>query len=90
VVVGDLIGDGSGREFELIGKAPNLAARLLELAEPNQILVAPSTRKLLGDLLEFEVSVTNASKGSTSRSTFGGQFDRARFQVGSKPATLRT
>jgi class 3 adenylate cyclase len=54
VVVGDLIGDGSGREFELIGEAPNLAARLLELAEPNQILVAPSTRKLLGDLFEFE------------------------------------
>jgi hypothetical protein len=45
---------GSGREFELIGEAPNLAARLLELAEPNQILVAPSTRKLLGDLFEFE------------------------------------
>ena len=54
VVVGDLVGDGSGREFELIGEAPNLAARLLELAEPNQILVAPSTRKLLGDLFEFE------------------------------------
>jgi class 3 adenylate cyclase/predicted ATPase/ABC-type lipoprotein export system ATPase subunit len=54
VVVGDLIGEGSSREFALIGDAPNLAARLQQLAKPNQILVAPSTRLLLGDLFEFE------------------------------------
>ena len=54
VVVGDLIGEGSSREFALIGDAPNLAARLQQLAKPNQILVAASTRRLLGDLFEFE------------------------------------
>ena len=54
VLVGDLIGEGSSREFALIGDAPNLAARLQQLAKPNQILVAPSTRRLLGDLFEFE------------------------------------
>ncbi len=53
VVVGDLIGDGSAREFALVGEAPNLAARLQALASPNQILVAPSTRRLLGGLFEF-------------------------------------
>ncbi|HET8972465.1 MAG TPA: adenylate/guanylate cyclase domain-containing protein [Pseudolabrys sp.] len=54
VVVGDLIGEGSSREFALVGDAPNLAARLQQLAKPNQILVAPATRRLLGDLFEFE------------------------------------
>lgn len=54
VVVGDLIGEGSSREFALVGDAPNLAARLQQLARPNQILVAPATRRLLGDLFEFD------------------------------------
>jgi class 3 adenylate cyclase/predicted ATPase len=54
VVVGDLIGEGPSREFALIGDAPNLAARLQQLAKPNQILVAPATRLLLGGLFEFE------------------------------------
>src|SRR6266567_2650111 len=53
VVVGDLIGEGSAREFALVGDAPNVAARLEALAEPNQILVAPRTRHLLGGLFEF-------------------------------------
>lgn len=53
VVVGDLIGEGPSREFALIGEAPNLAARLQQIAAPNQILVAPSTRRLLGELFEF-------------------------------------
>jgi class 3 adenylate cyclase/predicted ATPase len=54
VVVGDLIGEGPSREFALVGDAPNLAARLQQLANPDQILVAPATRRLLGDLFEFE------------------------------------
>jgi class 3 adenylate cyclase/predicted ATPase len=54
VVVGDQIGEGPSREFALIGDAPNLAARLQQLAKPNQILVAPNTRRLLGGLFEFE------------------------------------
>jgi class 3 adenylate cyclase len=32
VVVGDLIGEGPSREFALVGDAPNLAARLQQLA----------------------------------------------------------
>ena len=53
VVVGDLIGVGPSREFALVGEAPNLASRLQQIATPNQILVAPSTRRLLGQLFEF-------------------------------------
>jgi predicted ATPase/class 3 adenylate cyclase len=54
VVVGDLIGQGPSREFALVGEAPNLAARLQQMAKPNQIFVGPSTRRLLGELFEFE------------------------------------
>ena len=53
VVAGDLIGEGSAAEFALVGDAPNLAARLQGLADPNQILVAASTRRLLGRLFEL-------------------------------------
>src|SRR4029450_5104896 len=53
VVVGDLIGEGPSQEFALVGEAPNLAARLQQIAKPNQILVAPSTRRLVGGLFEF-------------------------------------
>jgi class 3 adenylate cyclase/predicted ATPase len=53
VVVGDLVGEGPAQEFALAGKAPNLAARLQQLAGPNQILVSSDTRQLLGGLFEF-------------------------------------
>jgi class 3 adenylate cyclase/predicted ATPase/ABC-type lipoprotein export system ATPase subunit len=72
VVVGDLIGEGSSREFALIGDAPNLAARLQQLAKPNQILVAPSTRRLLGGLFEFEDLGDQEVKGFSAPITVSG------------------
>jgi len=63
VVVGDLIGHGSAREFALVGEAPNLAARLQALAGANQILVAPRTRRLLGDLFELADLGEHSIKG---------------------------
>jgi class 3 adenylate cyclase/predicted ATPase len=54
VVVGDLIGSGASQEQAIVGETPNLAARLQGLAEPNSVVVAESTRKLLGSLFELE------------------------------------
>jgi class 3 adenylate cyclase/predicted ATPase len=54
VVVGDLIGSGEAQERGIIGETPNLAARLQGIAEPNAVVIAESTRKLLGDLFELE------------------------------------
>ena len=48
VVVGDLIGEGASQEQAVVGETPNLAARLQALAEPGTVVVAASTRKLLG------------------------------------------
>jgi class 3 adenylate cyclase len=54
VVVGDLIGSGSSQEQAIVGETPNLAARLQAVAEPNSVVIAESTRKLVGNLFELE------------------------------------
>jgi class 3 adenylate cyclase/predicted ATPase len=54
VVVGDLIGSGSSQEQPIVGDTPNLAARLQGIAEPNSVVIAESTRKLVGSLFELE------------------------------------
>src|SRR5262249_10576925 len=53
VVVGGLSGEGAPRQHALVGDTPNLAARLQALAEPGTIVVAASTRRLLGDLFRL-------------------------------------
>ena len=54
VVVGDLIGSGAAQEQAVVGETPNVAARLQALAEPDTVVVAESTRKLLGNLFELQ------------------------------------
>jgi hypothetical protein len=54
VVVGDLIGSGEAQERGIVGETPNLAARLQEIAEPNTVVIAEGTRRLLGNLFEVE------------------------------------
>jgi hypothetical protein len=54
VVVGDLIGSGAAQEQAIVGETPNLAARLQGIAEPNRVVIAEATRKLLGALFELE------------------------------------
>src|SRR6266571_1859789 len=53
VMVGDLSGKSALRKHALVGDTPNLAARLQALAEPGTIVVAASTRRLLGDLFRL-------------------------------------
>jgi class 3 adenylate cyclase/tetratricopeptide (TPR) repeat protein len=53
VVVGDLIGSGEAQERSIVGETPNLAARLQALAEPDRVLIAESTRRLIGNLFEL-------------------------------------
>src|SRR5262249_53252061 len=54
VVVGDLIGSGASQEQAIVGETPNLAARLQGIAEPNSVVIAESTRKLVGTLFDLE------------------------------------
>src|SRR6476660_8945267 len=63
VVVGDLIGSGASQEQAIVGDTPNLAARLQGVAEPNSVVIAESTRKLVGSLFELEVLGPRELKG---------------------------
>src|SRR5208282_3669518 len=54
VVVGDLIGSGEAQERGIVGETPNLAARLQSIAEPNTVVIAEGTRRLLGNLFELD------------------------------------
>jgi class 3 adenylate cyclase/predicted ATPase len=53
VVVGDLVGEGGSQEHAVVGETPNLAARLQALAEPDTVVIAGNTRRLLGELFEY-------------------------------------
>jgi class 3 adenylate cyclase/tetratricopeptide (TPR) repeat protein len=65
VVVGDLIESDEAQERGIIGETPNLAARLQGIAEPNTVIIAEGTRKLLGALFELEDLGPKDLKGIT-------------------------
>jgi class 3 adenylate cyclase/predicted ATPase len=53
VVVGDVVEIGAWQEQPVTGETLNLAARLQTIAAPNGIVIASSTRRLLGRLFEY-------------------------------------
>ena len=63
VIVGDLVGAGVAQEQGIVGETPNLAARLQGIAEPNTVVIAMSTRRLLGNLFDLEDLGANELKG---------------------------
>jgi class 3 adenylate cyclase len=65
VVVGDLIGSGASQEQAIVGETPNLAARLQSIAEPHSVVIAESTRRLLGNLFELQDVRAKDLKGIT-------------------------
>ena len=63
VVVGELIGAGEAQERNIVGETPNLAERLQSAAAPNTVVIAPITRRLAGDLFEYEAIAPTQLKG---------------------------
>ena len=63
VVVGDLIGSGASQEQAIVGETPNLAARLQGIAEPNSVVIAEGTRRLVGNLFELDDLGSQELKG---------------------------
>ncbi len=66
VVVGDLIGSGASQEQAIVGETPNLAARLQGIAEPNSVVIAESTLRLVGNLFELKDLGSQELKGISS------------------------
>jgi len=65
VVVGHLIQSGESEERGMVGETPNLAARLQSFAEPNMVVIAESTRRLLGSFFQLDDLGMRSLKGIT-------------------------
>jgi class 3 adenylate cyclase len=63
VVVGDLVGEGASQEQAVVGETPNLAARLQAMAEPGSVMIAPATRRLVGDRFRLRALGRQQVKG---------------------------
>src|SRR6266567_2785285 len=53
VVIGEFVASAGADQPAIVGGTPNLAARLQSIAEPNTIIIAPTTRRLAGGLFEY-------------------------------------
>jgi class 3 adenylate cyclase/predicted ATPase len=87
-VVGDLLGAGAAHDREIVGEMPNLAARLQALAEPNTIVIANSTRRLIGSVFELTDLGLQELKGFTQLQHAWRVVGEA--QVGSRFEALRS
>lgn len=54
VVVGEIHGEGLKEHDVVMGRTPNLAARLQGVADPNTLVIGPSTRRLIGNAFDLE------------------------------------
>ena len=88
VVVGDLIGSGAAQEQAVVGETPNLAARLQGIADPNTVVIAENTRKLLGNLFELEDLGAKGPQGHRGAcATSGRRCGQLRSKVASMLST---
>jgi class 3 adenylate cyclase/predicted ATPase len=53
VVVGNLASKDEAQQHGIVGGTPNLAARLEALAEPNTVVIEPTTHRLTGGLFDY-------------------------------------
>src|SRR5215469_9533337 len=53
IATGLVVVGGEVVDHNIVGETPNLAARLQALAEPDTVVIAASTRRLVGDLFEY-------------------------------------
>ncbi|MEZ5589859.1 MAG: AAA family ATPase [Gammaproteobacteria bacterium] len=65
VVVGELIGKDEAQERAVVGETPNLAARLLNLAKPDEVIIAEATQRLVSGLFEYDDLGYHQLKGFT-------------------------
>jgi class 3 adenylate cyclase/predicted ATPase len=65
VVISNVVEIGASQEQPVVGETLNLAARLQTIAAPNGIVIAPSTRRLLGGLFEYVDLGSHNLKGFT-------------------------
>src|SRR5262249_49790518 len=93
-VVGDLIGKGTEEHDSVVGETPNLAARLQGLAPPNGVIIASSTKSLIGAKFDYNDLgihfVKGLSEGAHAWNVTGSSRVESRFAaaVGSRLTPL--
>ena len=99
VVVGDLLGEGMAQEAAVTGDAPNLAARLQEIATPGKIVICDTTRRLIGRAFVLTDLGSRQLKGFTDATLvwrvvgereFDSRFDVAQERVEAPSMVGRT
>jgi class 3 adenylate cyclase len=74
VVVGNLAGADEAQQHGIVGDTPNLAARLQALAEPNAVVIEPTTRRLTGGLFDYrDLGAVTAQGLRRARASVAGQ-----------------
>jgi len=85
VVVGDLVGEGSAQEQSAVGETPYLADRLKVLAEPDTIVIAAGTHRLVGNLFEYRdlgaVAVQGLARSAPVWQVLGSSGVASRFEA---------
>jgi class 3 adenylate cyclase len=64
VVISEKPGPGDRRQHVAIGETPDLAMRLQNAAAPDEVAIAASTRRLLGQLFDYRALPDTEVKGS--------------------------
>jgi len=99
VVVGDLLGEGIAQEAAVTGDAPNLAARLQEIAAPGKIVICDTTRRLIGRAFVLTDLGSRQLKGYADGTSvwrvvgereFDSRFDVAQGRLEASPMVGRT
>jgi class 3 adenylate cyclase/predicted ATPase len=85
VIIGDAIGGGDGRQYEIVGDAPDLAARLQTSAPPDSVAIEAASRRLIGDLFDCRDldSIETGSGAQPMRrwQVLGERFVESRFEA---------
>jgi predicted ATPase/class 3 adenylate cyclase len=85
VIVGDLIGEGDAQERGVVGETPNLAARLQGVAEPGEVVISQTTRRLTGGMFEYRdlgpISLKGLSEPVRAWQVTGASAAQGRFEA---------
>jgi len=67
-----VVGAGAGKEADVFGDAPNVAARVQTAAAPDTVLITADTHRLVSGLFVVEDRGCRGSRASNGRSNFTG------------------
>ncbi len=80
VVVGTIHGEGLKEHDVVMGRTPNLAARLQSLAAPDALVISPATRRLIGNAFELDDMGSFELKGFTEKVQAWSVIGEARIE----------